>query len=554
MGTKQLFMRYFNYDCYLRHLSLFFIVLLSCLTNSYTYAETITPETAHKYLETVQTVCGKVASSKYASTSKGSPTFLNLNNPYPNHIFVIVIWGSDRNKFSFNPETYYKEKNICVTGKIKSYKGIPEIIAKEPSQIKVSQVNQNDSIEIITNSPLAFPAPNKLCTAKICKSLKKLIDNSRESIDFAIYGLRNQQEILESLIDAEKRGVVVRGVIDKDIFNKSYYTDTHLLEENLKNISSDYLVDKSTLKMLPKKAARDSVDKCERPEGHEGPLQCFEGKGYASKEDIQFQGDIMHNKYFIIDSRYVWTGSANISDSGIGGYNANVVVILDSRFLADYYETEFEQMFIEQKYHRKKDKLKKHKIEHDIDNQNLNLFFSPQGYTMRRGVLPLIRSAENSIDISMFFLTHKEISKELVNAYKRGVKIRIILDATGAKNEYSKHHYLRERGISLKVENWGGKMHMKAAVVDKKHMILGSMNWTIAGESKNDENTIIIKNSPKNAAQLTLFFQEIWNSIPDKWLLDDPVPESIDSGTSCSDGVDNDFDKIVDHDEVDCKL
>ena len=109
---------------------------------------------------------------------------------------------------------------------------------------------------------------------------------------------------------------------------------------------------------------------------------------------------------------------------------------------------------------------------------------------MYRGVIPLIKDAKKSIDVSIFFLTHKNISKELVAAKNRGVDVRVIIDATSASNGYSKHQYLRDIGISLKVEQWGGKMHMKSAIIDGKHLILGSMNWTSAGESKNDENTL----------------------------------------------------------------
>ena len=69
----------------------------------------------------------------------------------------------------------------------------------------------------------------------------------------------------------------------------------------------------------------------------------------------------------------------------------------------------------------------------------------------------------------------------MVDAKERGVKVRVILDATAATNGYSKHNYLRENGIDVKVESWGGKMHMKAAVIDSKHIIVGSMNWTFAG-------------------------------------------------------------------------
>jgi hypothetical protein len=82
------------------------------------------------------TVCGDVASTRYAARSHGNPTFINLDKPYPNQIFTVLIWGSDRSKFG-DPEEAYRNKHICVTGKISDYKGVPEIIAYEPSQIKV---------------------------------------------------------------------------------------------------------------------------------------------------------------------------------------------------------------------------------------------------------------------------------------------------------------------------------------------------------------------------------------------------------------------------------
>jgi hypothetical protein len=82
------------------------------------------------------TVCGEVASSHYAERSRGNPTFINLDKPYPSQIFTVLIWGSDRPKFG-KPEETYGSKRICVTGKISDYKGVPEIVAYEPAQIKV---------------------------------------------------------------------------------------------------------------------------------------------------------------------------------------------------------------------------------------------------------------------------------------------------------------------------------------------------------------------------------------------------------------------------------
>ncbi len=56
-------------------------------------SERITARQAKDHVGEMETVCGKVVSARYASRSKGQPTFLNLDEPYPNEIFTIVIWG-----------------------------------------------------------------------------------------------------------------------------------------------------------------------------------------------------------------------------------------------------------------------------------------------------------------------------------------------------------------------------------------------------------------------------------------------------------------------------
>jgi hypothetical protein len=87
------------------------------------------------------TVCGRVASTHYAASSRGQPTFLNLDEAYPKHVFTILIWGSDRPKFG-DPESKYRDKQVCVTGLIKEYRGGPEIVASEPTQIEVQSKGQ----------------------------------------------------------------------------------------------------------------------------------------------------------------------------------------------------------------------------------------------------------------------------------------------------------------------------------------------------------------------------------------------------------------------------
>jgi hypothetical protein len=98
---------------------------------------TITAEEAANHIGEAITVCGKVYGGKYLDRSNGKPTMLNIGAAYPKNPFTIVIFGDDRGAFSYAPEQYLDNKNICVTGLIKLYNGKPEIIVAKESQIEV---------------------------------------------------------------------------------------------------------------------------------------------------------------------------------------------------------------------------------------------------------------------------------------------------------------------------------------------------------------------------------------------------------------------------------
>jgi len=116
-------------------LVLLFSSVLSC--NTATVSDTISADKAKNYIGETKTVKGLVVSTRYAPASRGRPTFLNLDKPYPKQIFTVVIWGQNREKFDKPPEVYFKDKEILVTGKIVEYKGVPQIEVKEPDQIKI---------------------------------------------------------------------------------------------------------------------------------------------------------------------------------------------------------------------------------------------------------------------------------------------------------------------------------------------------------------------------------------------------------------------------------
>src|SRR6266568_7920828 len=99
----------------------------------------LTAAEAKDHMGETATVCGNVVSTRYAASTEGQPTFLYLDQTYPNKIFTVVIWGSKRSKFGkfATPEVEYRERQICVTGKITKYGSVPEITADSPLQIAV---------------------------------------------------------------------------------------------------------------------------------------------------------------------------------------------------------------------------------------------------------------------------------------------------------------------------------------------------------------------------------------------------------------------------------
>jgi DNA/RNA endonuclease YhcR with UshA esterase domain len=118
--------------------ALLWIFLIPLLCQPLIPQQKITAADAKNHIGEEATVCGNVASTRYASSTRGQPIFLNLEQPYPNQIFTVVILGRNRAKFG-NPESEYSGKRICVTGKIEDYRGVAEIEAKVPGQIKIEK-------------------------------------------------------------------------------------------------------------------------------------------------------------------------------------------------------------------------------------------------------------------------------------------------------------------------------------------------------------------------------------------------------------------------------
>ncbi|MBI4972874.1 MAG: hypothetical protein HZA27_01275 [Candidatus Omnitrophica bacterium] len=126
-----------------------------------------------------------------------------------------------------------------------------------------------------------------------------------------------------------------------------------------------------------------------------------------------------------------------------------------------------------------------------------------------------LKNAKSSIDMAMYFVNFDPktgrspvngLVEELINAHKRGVKVRVILDQNidfAALNEadaWQKEEkndtlfvYLKKQGIEAYYDNLYTVTHAKAIVIDKETVIVGSANWTESSLRKNWEASCLIR-------------------------------------------------------------
>ena len=119
----------------------FFALLFLTLFAASAGAQTISASDAKSHLGERATVCGKVADERTSASSRGTPTFINLDAAYPKQIFTILIWGENRTKVGELPRV---GSGICVSGTIQDYRGVPEIVVKSSGQLAQKPVSSNE--------------------------------------------------------------------------------------------------------------------------------------------------------------------------------------------------------------------------------------------------------------------------------------------------------------------------------------------------------------------------------------------------------------------------
>lgn len=133
----------------------------------------------------------------------------------------------------------------------------------------------------------------------------------------------------------------------------------------------------------------------------------------------------------------------------------------------------------------------------------------PGGCDPLATVVQAIDGARKTVLVQMYALTSRQVVSALVNAKRRGVDVRALVDRSQLRKDRSDTYAvarLASGGVPVLVDTVPGLMHNKVMIVDGATVVTGSFNYTWSAEHRNAENLLVI-HDPALAAEYT----QNWN-------------------------------------------
>lgn len=212
----------------------------------------------------------------------------------------------------------------------------------------------------------------------------------------------------------------------------------------------------------------------------------------VSQEPVDLGGGLMHRKILVVDEEKVYIGSANFT--------------LDSLYLDDNLFAAFASKELAWAISKMKES---HPL---IGGQRVDFYPLPEQKEHALDHLTLLLdTARESICVAMFTLTHQVLVEKVISAHRRGVRVSVVVDRKSADGASRKSvEMLARAGVPISLHLGGHTFHHKLAIIDQKTAAFGSVNWTQAGFSKNEECLLIIESlSEEQIAKL----KALWHAI-----------------------------------------
>jgi phosphatidylserine/phosphatidylglycerophosphate/cardiolipin synthase-like enzyme len=236
---------------------------------------------------------------------------------------------------------------------------------------------------------------------------------------------------------------------------------------------------------------------------------------------------IMHNKFMVVDADlpdYAWVmgGSLNWTNQNVNTDFNNTLFIQDQS-LARAYELEFEEMWgsdllLPDTSKSRFGSAKRDNTPHQfiVGGNLVESYFSPTDRTTHQ-IETALRSAQSEALFGAFSFTKNELGNALVDVHSSGVPMRGIIE--NINDNGAEFQHLLDNGVNVRHHNLSGDFHHKYGVVDAidwtsdPTVITGSHNWSVAAETENDENTLIL-HDPILATLYKAEFEKRWGEFP----------------------------------------
>lgn len=142
--------------------------------------------------------------------------------------------------------------------------------------------------------------------------------------------------------------------------------------------------------------------------------------------------------------------------------------------------------------------------------------FSP-GAGCRQLIERRLAEARRSADLCVFTITDDRISRAVLAAHARGVRVRLISDEMKSDDRGSDVDQFAAAGVPVKLTSPVGRdgrgepghMHHKFAVLDGTRLLNGSYNWTRGAADVNYEN-LVDTTEPGLVAAFAAEFERLW--------------------------------------------
>ena len=140
-------------------------------------------------------------------------------------------------------------------------------------------------------------------------------------------------------------------------------------------------------------------------------------------------------------------------------------------------------------------------------NAKMEFVFSPGA---QGEVISFIRSAQETIDIEMYVFTSDDVIRELGEAQKRGVVVRVIMEPRVTDSRKEKvFATLQGLGIGVKWASMEYKLtHSKFVIVDGKKALVGSINFSASALNYNREAAVEVEGG--KIAEIASVFEGDW--------------------------------------------